>query len=53
MVVIKNVVIAGAGTMGYSFAQIFAQHGFEVTVYNHRKETIEKAKNFIKINQEL
>lgn len=52
MVVIKNVVIAGAGTMGYSFAQIFAQHGFEVTVYNHRKETIEKAKDFIKINQE-
>lgn len=52
MIVIKNVVIAGAGTMGYSFAQIFAQHDFDVTLYDLAPEALEKAKNFIKINQE-
>ena len=32
---IKKIVIAGAGTMGYSMAQIFASKGYDVTLYNH------------------
>ncbi len=38
---IKKVVIAGAGTMGHSMAQVFAQHGFETTLYNHRQPTLQ------------
>ncbi|MBS4959514.1 MAG: 3-hydroxyacyl-CoA dehydrogenase family protein [Clostridiales bacterium] len=49
---IEKVVIAGAGTMGFSFAQIFAQHNFNVTVYDMFPAAIEKAKKFIAINQE-
>ena len=49
---IEKVVIAGAGTMRFSFAQIFAQHNFNVTVYDMFPAAIEKAKKFIAINQE-
>lgn len=31
---LRHVCIAGAGTMGYSMAQIFAQFGYDVTVYD-------------------
>lgn len=47
---IRKIVIAGAGTMGYSMAQIFAQKGFEVTLYNHKEETLKKAEVNIKHN---
>ena len=30
---IKKIVIAGAGTMGYSMAEIFAQFEYQVTIY--------------------
>lgn len=44
---IQKIAIAGAGTMGYSMAEIFAANGYEVTLYNHRAETLEKAKTKI------
>ena len=37
---IQKITIAGAGTMGYSMAQIFAEYGYEVTLWNHRAETL-------------
>lgn len=39
--------IAGCGTMGSSMAQIFSAHGHETILYNHRAETLEKARNLI------
>lgn len=48
----KNIVIAGAGLMGTSMAQIFAQFGYKVTIYDVIEEAIEKSKNLIRINQE-
>lgn len=44
---IKKIGIAGAGTMGYSMADIFAGYGYDVTLWNHRAVTLEKAKAHI------
>ena len=44
---IRTITIAGAGTMGYSMADIFAQQGYEVTLWNHRQPTLDKAKTKI------
>ena len=44
---IRKIVIAGAGIMGASMAQAFALKGFDVTMYNHREITLEKARNRI------
>ena len=44
---IKRIGIAGAGTMGNSMADIFASYGFDVTLWNHRKPTLERAKTLI------
>lgn len=44
---IKKITIAGAGTMGYSMADIFAQNGYEVTLWNHRQPTLDKARTKI------
>ncbi len=41
---IKKIVIAGAG---YSMADIFAKYGYDVVLYNHRQETLDKAKTKI------
>lgn len=48
----KNIVIAGAGLMGTSMAQIFAQRGYDVTIYDIFEDSLEKSKNLIRINQE-
>lgn len=48
----KKIIIAGAGLMGTSMAQIFAQHGYEVTIYDVVESGLEKSKNLIRINQE-
>ncbi len=48
----KKIVVAGAGLMGTSMAQIFAQHGYVVTIYDIVEPGLEKSKNLIKINQE-
>lgn len=47
---LKNISIAGAGTMGYSMAQIFAQHGYEVQIYDISDEQLGKAKDLIRLN---
>jgi len=48
---IKNIVIAGAGVMGSSMAQTFAQSGYKVTLYDLKDEYLEKSRNLININQ--
>ena len=47
---IENIVIAGAGTMGYSMAQIFARYNYHVTIYDLKEEALETAKKRIKEN---
>lgn len=47
---IKKIIIAGAGTMGSSMAQIFAGCGYQTTLYNHREETLNLAKRRIQEN---
>lgn len=37
--------------MGYSMGQVFAEHGYEVTIYDILDEALEKAKNFMEWNQ--
>ena len=49
---IKKVGIAGAGTMGFSLAQIIAKHGYEVYLYDIFEQAIEKAKKIMRLNQE-
>jgi 3-hydroxyacyl-CoA dehydrogenase len=45
---IKNVTIAGAGTLGSQVAWQVAFSGFNVTVYDAFKEGLEAGKNFHK-----
>lgn len=40
---IQTVMVAGAGTMGTSIAQIFAQSGFDVILYNRRQPSLDRA----------
>lgn len=47
---INKLVIAGAGTMGSSMAQIYAEYFDDVVLYNHRQETLDKAKERIEAN---
>lgn len=47
---IKKIVIAGAGTMGSSMAQIYAEYFDDVVIYNHREETLKKAESRIRDN---
>lgn len=49
---LKKIVIAGAGTMGSSMAQIYAKYFDDVVLYNHREETLNKAKKSIEGNVE-
>ena len=49
---IKNISIAGAGTMGSSMAETFAKYGYSVVLYDLFPEALEKAKRLISINQE-
>lgn len=49
---IKKIVIAGAGTMGSSMGETFAKFGYEVVLYDIFKEALEKAKNYIVLNQQ-
>lgn len=44
---IRKITIAGAGTMGYSMAEIFARKGYNVILWNHRSATLERAKTKI------
>lgn len=49
---IKKVIIAGAGLMGTSMAQIFAKYGYETVIYDLVEEALEKSKKLIEINQD-
>ncbi|OUJ18238.1 3-hydroxyacyl-CoA dehydrogenase some fused to Enoyl-CoA hydratase [Methanonatronarchaeum thermophilum] len=40
---IKNVAVVGAGVMGHGIAETIAIAGYEVSLYDHKKENIEKA----------
>lgn len=50
---IKRIGIAGAGTMGYSMAEIFAAFDYDVLLFDISAEQIKKAQNFIRINREV
>ncbi len=50
---IKKIVIAGAGTMGYSMAQIFAQFHYQVVVYDLNNQALETAQRHIKENVDI
>lgn len=41
---VQRIVVAGAGTMGYSMAQIFARYGYDVTVYDLAEAALENAR---------
>ena len=47
---ISNIVIAGAGIMGSSIAQLFAGHGYRVVLYDINDEVLEKSRKLILIN---
>lgn len=49
---IKKVVLAGAGTMGTSMSQIFAEKGYTTILYNHRAPKLEQARRMIALNQQ-
>ena len=48
---VKNILIAGAGTMGYSIGEIFCEYGYSVTLYDVSDDALKKAKEYITINQ--
>ncbi|BAK97798.1 3-hydroxyacyl-CoA dehydrogenase [Oscillibacter valericigenes Sjm18-20] len=48
---VSNVVVAGAGTMGASLAQIFAQCGLRVTLWNRSRQGLDRARALIENNQ--
>ena len=47
---IQNVTIVGAGTMGHSLAQVFAQRGYKVRLNDVQEEILSKAKRLIAAN---
>ncbi|MCD6570632.1 MAG: 3-hydroxyacyl-CoA dehydrogenase family protein [Deltaproteobacteria bacterium] len=47
---VKSVVIVGAGTMGHSIAQVFAQAGIDVGLVDINKGALERALRLIKSN---
>lgn len=49
---IRSIVVAGAGTMGASMAQIFARHGYDVVLYDIAEAAIQRGQNLVKVNQE-
>lgn len=49
----NKVVIAGAGVMGASLAQVYSLAGYETWVYDIFEASIEKGKHMIDINQEI
>ena len=49
---IRNVTIIGAGTMGHSLAQVFAQGGYPVWLQDVKEEILSKAKKLIAANLE-
>ena len=48
----KKVVLAGAGTMGASLAQVYAQAGWETVLWNRSASGLDRARALIALNQE-
>ena len=48
----NKVVLAGAGTMGASLAQVYAQAGWITVLHNRSQSGLERAKKLIEINQQ-
>lgn len=48
---IQNIVVAGAGTMGASMAQIFAKYGCNVTLYDIAEGALERGRKLVQMNQ--
>ena len=49
----NKVVMAGAGVMGASLAQVYALAGYETYAYDLFEAGLEKGKHLIAINQEM
>ena len=49
----NKVVIAGAGVMGASLAQVYSQAGYETWVYDVVEAGLEKGRHLIALNQEI
>ncbi len=47
---VKKVAVIGAGTMGHSIAQVFAQAGIEVNLTDIKKELLDHALELVKVN---
>lgn len=47
----RKVVLAGAGTMGASLAQVYAQAGWDTVLYNRSESGLQRAKKLIEVNQ--
>jgi 3-hydroxybutyryl-CoA dehydrogenase len=50
MTKIRQVTIVGAGTMGHSIAQVFAQGGYDVCLHDVKDEILERAQKLIASN---
>ena len=48
---IHTILLAGAGVMGSSFAQIFAKSGYDVILYDVAAPALDKARSLIDVNQ--
>ncbi len=49
---VKRAVVVGAGTMGHSIAQVFAQHGIETGLVDTKEDYLERAMRLIRFNLE-
>ncbi len=47
----RKVIIAGAGTMGASLAQVYAQADWDTVLYNRSEAGLERAERLIEMNQ--
>ncbi len=45
---IKKIFIVGAGTMGHGLAQVFAQGGYQVSLFSRSQETLDRANTLMK-----
>jgi len=45
---IKKIFIVGAGTMGHGLAQVFAQGGYDVSLYSRTEETLKRADTLVR-----
>lgn len=49
---IQNIIIAGAGVMGSSMAQLFAAENYTVTLYDINGEALKKSRSLIAVSQQ-